>query len=295
MHELFHEMFHSWGISHEIGEVLVGIIENLLITIPILFLAYLLMEYIEHKASSKMENAIAKIGKFGPFLGTGLGLIPQCGFSASCSNLYAASLLTEGTLIAVFIATSDEAIPLLLADSRVTGDIWKFLLVKIVFGIVIGFLVDFTLKVLKIKKKPIEMCKDCGCEEENGIAKSALKHTLKTGAFILVLSIIIDIIMVLVGTENLKIALGSNSIFQPFLTALIGLIPNCSVSVALIELYAEGVISFGSACAGLCSGAGIGLAVLFKTNKSIKENLRIVGILYFASALIGFFLMLLGA
>ena len=295
MHEFFHELFHSWGLGHEVGDVLSGIVENLLITIPILFLAYLLMEYIEHKASSKMETTIAKIGKFGPFVGTGLGLIPQCGFSASCSNLYAASLLTEGTLIAVFIATSDEAIPLLLADTRVAGDIWKFLLVKIVFGIVIGFCVDFMLKILKIKKKPIEMCKDCGCEEENGIFKSALKHTLKTGAFILILSVIIDIIMVLVGTENLKLALGSDSIFQPFLTALVGLIPNCSVSVALVELYAEGILSFGATCAGLCSGAGIGLAVLFKTNKSLKENLRIVGILYFAAAFVGFFLMLFGA
>ncbi len=295
MHEFFHELFHSWGISHEVGDVLSGIVENLLITIPILFLAYLLMEYIEHKASSKMEGAVAKIGKFGPFVGTGLGLIPQCGFSASCSNLYAASLLTEGTLIAVFIATSDEAIPLLLADSRVAGDIWKFLLVKIAFGIIIGFGVDLMLRILKIKKKPIEMCKDCGCEEENGILKSALKHTLKTGAFILILSVAIDIIMMLVGTENLKAMLGSNNIFQPFLTALLGLIPNCSVSIALIELYAEGILSFGSTCAGLCSGAGIGIAVLFKANKSLKENLRIVGILYFASAFIGFFLMLFGA
>ena len=295
MHEIFHDFFHSIGIGHEIGDVLTGIIENLLITIPILFLAYLLMEYVEHKASSKMEDSIAKIGRFGPFLGTGLGLIPQCGFSASCSNLYATGLLTEGTLLAVFISTSDEAIPLLLADSRVTADIWKFILVKVVFGIVIGFSVDFMLKALKIKKTPVELCKDCGCEEQEGIFKPALHHTIKTGVFILIISIIIDIIMVFVGTENLKMALGGNSVFQPFLTALIGLIPNCSVSIALIELYAQGVLSFGATCAGLCSGSGIGLAVLMKTNKSWKENLRIIGVLYFASSLIGLFLVLFSA
>lgn len=294
MHELFHELFHDMGIRHEVADVLTGIIENLLITIPILFLAYLLMEYTEHKASSKMEGAIAKIGSFGPFLGTGLGLIPQCGFSASCSNLYASGMLTEGTLIAVFISTSDEAIPLLLADSRVTKDIWKFLLVKIIFGIAIGFAIDLALKALKIKKTPVELCKDCGCEQDNGILMPALKHTLKTGAFILIISIIIDIIMVLVGTENLKLALGGNSIFQPFLTALIGLIPNCSVSVALVELYAEGVLSFGATCAGLCSGAGIGLAVLFKSNKCLKENLRILSVLYLSSAIVGFLLVILG-
>ena len=119
--------------------------------VPFLFLTYLVMEYIEHKASTKMENTVAKIGKFGPFVGTGLGLIPQCGFSASCSNLYATGLITEGTLIAVFIATSDEAIPLLLSKPEVTGDIWKFILVKIIFGILIGFMVDLMLKIMTKK------------------------------------------------------------------------------------------------------------------------------------------------
>ena len=294
MHELLHELFHNWGIPHGLDHVLIGIIENLIITIPILFVAYLLMEFIEHKASEKMENAISKIGNFGPLLGTGLGLIPQCGFSASCSNLYASGLITEGTLIAVFIATSDEAIPLLLANPESAGEIWKFLLVKVVFGILIGFGVDIVLKILKVKKQPMELCADCGCEEEKGILKPALKHTLKTGIFILIVGIIIDTVMAFVGTDTLKTILGGNSLFQPFLTALVGLIPNCSVSVALTELYTEGVLSFGATCAGLCSGAGIGLAVLFKANKSLKENIRIIAILYFASAFVGFFLSLFG-
>ena len=250
------------------------------------------MEYIEHKASEKMENSISKVGKFGPFLGTGLGLIPQCGFSASCSNLYATGLLTEGTLIAVFIATSDEAIPLLLSKPELTKDIWKFIIVKVVFGISIGFMVDLMLKILKIKKEPVELCEDCGCEEESGIIKPALKHTLKTALFILVVSFALGIVMEFVGEDILHKVLLTNSYAQPFVASLLGLIPNCSVSVAMIELYSEGVLSFGAACAGLCSGAGIGLAVLFKTNKSFKENMRIVGILYATSAMIGFFLML---
>ncbi len=280
---------------HILGHTLLHSLKELLFTVPFLFLAYLLMEFIEHKASSKMEHGIAKVGKLGPALGTGLGLIPQCGFSASCSNLYATGLITEGTLIAVFIATSDEAIPLLLADSSVSGDIWKFILVKIVFGIVIGFGVDIMLRVLKIKKKHIELCESCGCEKDGGIFKPALKHTFKTTIFIFVVSLVLGVIMELIGEESLHKILLTNSYAQPFIAALLGLIPNCSVSVAMIKLYSMGTLSFGATCAGLCSGAGIGLAVLFKTNKSIKENLRIVGILYFASALIGFFLMLFGA
>lgn len=282
MEEILHGIWHA--LSHSL--------EELLFTVPFLFLAYLLMEFIEHKASSKMENTVSKIGKFGPFVGTGLGLIPQCGFSASCSNLYATGLITEGTLIAVFIATSDEAIPLLLSKPEATGDIWKFILVKIIFGILIGFMVDLMLKLLKIKKQPVELCEDCGCEEEEGILRPALKHTLKTTIFILIVSFALGLIMEFVGEDILHKVLLTNSYAQPFVAGLLGLIPNCSVSVALIELYTEGVLSFGATCAGLCSGAGIGLAVLFKTNKSFKENIRIVGILYAASALIGFFLML---
>ena len=282
MHEILHSVWHT--LFHSLKE--------LLFTVPFLFLAYLLMEFIEHKASSKMEGSISKIGRFGPFLGTGLGLIPQCGFSASCSNLYATGLITEGTLIAVFLATSDEAIPLLLSKPNMAGDIWKFVLVKVVFGIVVGFGVDIMLKIFKIKKQHVELCKDCGCEEEGGILKPAIKHTLKTTLFIFIVSLTLGLIMEFVGEDILQKVLLTNSYAQPFIAALLGLIPNCSVSVAMIELYSQGVLSFGATCAGLCSGAGIGLAVLFKTNKSLKENLRIVGILYYTAAMIGFFLML---
>lgn len=280
-------------ITHGIWHSLLHSLKELLFTVPLLFLAYLLMEYIEHKASQKMEVSIAKIGRFGPFMGTGLGLIPQCGFSASCSNLYATGLITEGTLIAVFLATSDEAIPILLSKPEFVSDIWKFILVKVIFGILIGFGVDIMLKLLKVKKQHVELCQSCGCEEENGILKPALKHTVKTAIFIFVVSLLLGIVMEFVGEDFLHKVLLTNSYAQPFVAGLLGLIPNCSVSVALIELYTEGVLSFGATCAGLCSGAGIGLAVLFKTNKSLKENLRIVGFLYCSASLIGFFLMLL--
>lgn len=285
MEDILHSIWHA--LSHSLKE--------LLFTAPFLFLAYLLMEFIEHKSSEKMEHAVSRFGKFGPFVGTGLGLIPQCGFSASCSNLYATGLITEGTLIAVFLATSDEAIPIMISKPEIADDIWKFILVKVIFGIIVGFMVDIMLKLLKIKKQEVELCKDCGCEEEGGIFKPAIKHTLKTALFIFIISLTLGLVMEFVGEDILSKILVRDNLAQPFIAALLGLIPNCSVSVVMMELYSEGLLSFGSACAGLCSGAGIGLAVLFKTNKSLKENLRIVGILYFAASMIGFFLMLFGA
>ena len=284
MDESLHSIWHA--LSHSLKE--------LLFTAPFLFLAYLLMEYIEHKSSEKMEKTISKIGKFGPLAGTGLGLIPQCGFSASCSNLYATGLITEGTLIAVFLATSDEAIPILLSSPDIMGSAWKFILIKIIFGITVGFGVDIMLRLFKVKKQEVELCKDCGCEEEDGIFKPAIKHTLKTVLFIFIVSLALGLVMEFIGEELISRVFLSDSYAQPFIAALLGLIPNCSVSVVMMELYANGVLSFGATCAGLCSGAGIGLAVLFKTNKSLKENLRIVGILYFAASMIGFFLMLFG-
>ena len=275
-------------------DVIIDTLLDTLKLLPFLYLTYLLMEFLEHKSGGAAERWLTRSGQVGPLLGSAFGILPQCGFSASCSNLYATGLITEGTLIAVFIATSDEAIPLLIANESVRSHIWKFLIVKIVFGILIGFMVDLMLKALKIKKQHVELCEDCGCEEEGGILKPAIKHTLKTTLFILIVSFILGLVMEFVGEDILHKVLLTNSYAQPFVAGLLGLIPNCSVSVALIELYTEGVLSFGATCAGLCSGAGIGLAVLFKTNKSFKENMRIVGILYASASLIGFFLMLFG-
>lgn len=278
----------------EILHVILHAVIETLKSIPFLFLAYLLMEFIEHKASEKMEGAMKKIGKTGPLIGSCLGSIPQCGFSASASNLYTAGLLTEGTLIAVFLSTSDEAIPLLLGNPEAHGAIWKLLACKIAIGIVAGFTIDFILKKLRIEKAKVDLCEDCGCDEENGILKPALKHTLKITVFILVVNLVLGFAIELLGHDKLNAILLSGSLAQPFVTALVGLIPNCAVSVALTELYISGALSFGSCIAGLCSGAGIGLTVLFKANKNKKENIRITVILYAISAIFGLALMLCG-
>ena len=277
-----------------VWDILLDALIDTVKSIPFLFLAYLLMEFIEHKASDKMENALKKIGAAGPAVGSGLGCIPQCGFSASAANLYTAGVITEGTLISVFISTSDEAIPVLLSSPDAYGSIWKLVLFKILLGISAGFAVDIALRLMKIKKQPIEMCSHCGCEEDGGILKPALRHTVKISVFILAVNIVLGIAIGLLGEERLSTILLSGSFAQPFVTALVGLIPNCAVSVMLTQLYLSGSISFGAAMAGLCSGAGIGLAVLLKSNACKKENIRIILMLYLISALAGVVIMLIG-
>ena len=286
--DLFGKYMPEW-----LHPLLHGIVDTLN-AVPFLFLAYLLMEFLEHHASQKMEKTLSKIGKGGPIIGSGLGCIPQCGFSATASNLYTAGVITEGTLIAVFLATSDEAIPILISTPGAHSSIWKLIISKIIVGVIIGFGVDIALKLFKIKKSYVDMCKDCGCEEQEGIFKPALLHTLKTSLFILIVNIVISYIIHFVGQENLNSFLLSGSYAQPFITALLGFIPNCAISSAITTLYINGALSFGATLAGLCSGAGIGIAVLLKANPIKKENLRIIITMYVSSALIGFFLMLFG-
>lgn len=262
--------------------------------LPLLFLAYLLMELLEKKASAKMERTLGKIGKAGPIVGSLLGCVPQCGFSGASANLYTAGIITEGTLIAVFLATSDEAVVLMLTSLAPVQTIGKLILVKILIGIIAGYLVDYINKKRKITKIPVDMCHDCGCEEDEGIFKPALKHTLKIGLFIFIVNFVLFNIASVLGEDFISSILLSGSFFQPFITGLVGLIPNCAVSAAITELYASGTLSFGSAVAGLCSGAGVGLAVLFKANPVKKENFRIVAILYFVAVISGVLLNLLG-
>ncbi|MBO5262398.1 MAG: arsenic efflux protein [Clostridia bacterium] len=289
--------FLEHAMCHRLAEWLHPLLHGIIDTLNaflFLFLAYLLMEFIEHKASERMERTMTKIGKGGPAIGSLLGCIPQCGFSATASNLYTAGVVTEGTLIAVFLATSDEAIPILISTPSAHGSIWKIIISKVIIGIVVGFGIDIALKLLKIKKAHVDMCVDCGCEEQEGILKPALFHTLKTSVFILIVNILIGYIIHFVGHENLNSFLLSGHYAQPFITALLGLIPNCAISSAITALYINGSLSFGATIAGLCSGAGVGIAVLLKANPIKKENLRIIITMYTVSAVIGFFLMLFG-
>lgn len=296
-----HAHEHSHGEGFDFLDVLLDSLIDTAKMLPFLFIAFLLMEFIEHKAGDKLVNFLRKTGggrTGGAAVGALIGCVPQCGFSVAASNLYAGRIISVGTLIAVFLSTSDEAVPVLLAHPDKMGMIWKLLLVKVIIAAVAGIAVDVIMKVLKIKtdEESIgDMCSESGCGcGSHGIWYSSFRHTLSIGIFILIVNFILGAVMSFVGEEAVEHFLGSMGVFQPFVAGLVGMIPNCAASVLLTELYAEGAISFGTAVAGLCTGAGIGLAVLFKANKNIKENLIITGIVYAVGSVCGMLLNLIG-
>ncbi len=264
-------------------------------TLPFLLGVYILIEYIEHKSADKLGSTLRKMGPFGALGGSILGSIPQCGFSAAASNLYAGRLVSMGTLIAVYISTSDEAIPLMITESVSVGTIFKLILVKIVVAIVAGVLVDIGIKLFFRNKQeePFkELCADCDCEH-HGILHSAFHHTIHIVIFIFAVNIVLGCVMEFAGEQTLEKLLMTDSWVQPLVSAAIGFIPNCAASVVLTKLYIGGVVSFGALIAGLSTGAGVGLLVLFKTNKNIKQNLTVVGVLYAAAVASGFIIQAL--
>lgn len=268
--------------------------------LPFLFITYLLMEYIEHKMKDKSKEAIKKSGKFGPFFGSLLGIFPQCGFSVSATNLYAGRVITLGTLIAVYLSTSDEMLPIFISEAVSPIIILKVLAIKLVIGMIAGFIIDLVINVLaknkREEKENIEhVCEEehCHCNE-NGIFKSSIHHTLNIFLYIIIISFIINTIVHFIGEEAIANLLLNKPIIGPLVSALIGLIPNCAASVIITNMYLEKVISFGSMIAGLLTGAGIGLAVLFKTNNNVKENLKIVCLLYAIGIIVGISIDTLG-
>lgn len=290
---------HSHGKSFDFADVFLDALLDSAKMLPFLFLAFLLMEFLEHKAGDKLVNFLRKTGggrAGSAAVGALIGCVPQCGFSVAASNLYAGRVISAGTLIAVFLSTSDEAVPVLLAHPDKIGMVWQLLLVKVIIAAIAGIAVDIFIKLLKIKtdgESIGEICSESGCGcGSHGIWYSALKHTINIIIFIFAVNIVLGTVMSLVGEEAVEHFLGSMGVFQPLLAGLVGMIPNCAASVLITELYAEGAITFGSAVAGLCTGAGIGLAVLFRANKNIKENLIITGVVYAVGTVCGMVLNL---
>ena len=278
------------------------IIEDTLIDsiklIPFLFITYLIMEYIEHKTKDKTKEAIKKSGKFGPLIGGVLGIVPQCGFSVSATNLYAARVITLGTLIAVYLSTSDEMLPIFISEAVPITTILKILGIKLLIGVIAGFIIDFVIRLVnkgkQEKEKIIDLCEKEHCHCENGIVKSALKHTINIFIFILLFTFILNIIIYLIGEETIAGFLTNQPILGPVIAGIIGLIPNCASSVLLTQMYLENVISAATLISGLLVGAGVGLAVLFKTNKGIKQNLKITALLYVIGVVSGILIELIG-
>ena len=266
-----------------------GFLETLKL-IPFLFLTYLLMEFIEHRASDKANEFMNKAGRFGPAVGGALGVIPQCGFCTAASNLYAGRVITLGTLISVFLSASDEMLPIMISGEIPIGNLLLVLLYKAGVAIFVGFALDFAMKALHICTKSInidEICDNDNCHCERGIWYSALHHTLTISLFVLVVSIMINALIFYIGEENLGAVMYDKPVISHLIAAVFGLIPSCASSVALATLCKEGLITVGTMLAGLFSGAGVGLLVLFRVNKRVKENLVIVALLVAVGLIFG--------
>lgn len=328
MEETLHIFEHALGHS----------LADTLYLIPILLVTYLVMEWIEHKAAKKTQQAVQKAGSAGPVIGALLGVIPQCGFSAMAATLYAGRVITLGTLFAVFLSTSDEMLPIFLASQVPIETIFAIVVFKILIGMIMGFSVDAVYRMYKGDAQSLkihEICErdKCGCSGEcatckehpeqvyehhddcplgcdhskhthdhshddesgcKGIVKSALKHTVQVMIFIFIITFVLNAVLEFIGEDALAEFLQNNQMASVFASALVGLIPNCAASIVIADLYIEGVLGAGAMIAGLLVSAGVGLLVLFRTNRHWKENLVIVAMLYLMGVFWGVVINALG-
>lgn len=279
--------------------------------LPFLFLTYLFMEYLEHKMKATSKLMVQKAGRFGPVIGGVLGVFPQCGFSAAASSFYAGGVISAGTLLAIFLSTSDEMLPIFISEAVSVSVILKILGLKVVLGAVSGFGIDFLWKLGSRKRRAYQvhhhhhrehrekdihdLCEHehCHCEE-GSILKSAFVHTMQIVFFIFLVSAIIGFLVEAVGQERIGGLITNQPVAGVFLAALIGMIPNCASSVIITQMYLSGILGTGQMMAGLLAGAGVGVLVLFRTNKGAKENLGITGILYGVSVFWGIVFEMLG-
>ena len=263
--------------------------------LPFLFITYLIMEYIEHRTSDKVKQTIKKSGKFGPIYGSILGAFPQCGFSVAATNFYSARVITLGTLIAVYLSTSDEMLPILISEAVPITTILAIIGIKIVIGIISGGLIDIVFRKKNIKEEEniVDLCEKEHCHCEKGILKSSIKHTINIFVFILLITLVINVLIYFIGEETVSSFISTKPILGPVIAGIIGLIPNCASSVIITKMYLSNVINLATMMTGLLVGAGVGLIVLFKTNKGIKNNIKITFLLYAIGVLVGIVLELL--
>lgn len=266
--------------------------------IPFLLITYIIMEFIEHKTSHKTKDVIKKSGHFGPLIGGILGVVPQCGFSAAASSLYSARIITLGTLIAVFLSTSDEMLPILISEAVDVRIILSILGIKLVIAVIVGFIIDlfFRKKFETSEDEPEikDLCEHEHCHCEHGIFKSALKHTINITLYIFIISLVLNIIIYFIGENNLAHILNSTPIIGPIIASLVGLIPNCASSVIITQLYLSKVLNFATMIAGLLVNTGVGLLILFRTNKDLKENIKITVLLFAIGVIFGIIFDLIG-
>ena len=275
-------------------EILIDTILDSIKLIPFLLLAFLIIELIEHKLNNKTEKIITKSKKIGPIIGSILGAIPQCGFSVMATNLYITRIITLGTLISIYLSTSDEMLIIMISEKVPIILIIKILIIKIFFGILYGIIIDIILSKKKQDNKTnYELCDKDNCNCNHSIILSAIKHTLHITLFIFIITLIINTIFTLLGEKYLSKILLTNNILSPLITSLIGLIPNCAASVILTELYLNKAISLGALIGGLLTSSGSSLIILLKNNKNKKENITIILLLYSLGAISGIIIELI--
>ena len=266
--------------------------------LPFLFFTYLLMELLEHTTGGKVQNKIKDAGKVGPLWGGLLGIMPQCGFSAAAASLYAGRVITVGTLLAVFLSTSDEMLPIFISESVALATIIKILAAKVCIAIISGFLAELVyVNVFKKKEKDMDIhvvCEEEHCSCEDGVLKSALKHTLKIFVYILLITFILTLVIEMIGEDHLAVVFQNIPVVGEMIAALVGLIPNCASSVVITELYLSGIIGAGAMMSGLLVNAGVGLLVLFRLNRNWKQNAGIMAALYGFGVVWGVIIELLG-
>ena len=290
--------------AHIAEHVMEHSVADTLYLIPFLFVTYLAMEWLEHKTGGKTQEAIRHAGAAGPIVGAFLGVVPQCGFSAAAATLYAGR---------VFLSTSDEMLPIFLAEAVPVNTIVSIMGAKVVIGMVMGFIVDAVLRLARRDKDRLrihELCEQdqCGCNHDcraceqaperayehhddvehthehghgwRGILRSATKHTVQVTLFIFVITIALNAVLEVVGEDALAQFLGANPLTAVLASALVGLIPNCAASVVIAQLYVEGVLGAGAMLAGLLVSAGVGLLVLVRANRPWRQNALIIVALY---------------
>jgi ABC-type nickel/cobalt efflux system permease component RcnA len=319
MHEALHIFWHA--------------LKHSLIILPFLFLVYVLIEVIEMYTFSNKRTKHLLQGKYSPLIASAVGLVPQCGFSVAATDLYAKKYINMGTLLAVFIATSDEALPIMMGNLESAKMLPWMLLIKFIFALIVGYSFYLVQKVVDKKKGVYANVDDVeheqnaneehehnkenehhehhddeeedvsvGCcghhldEQPTKLQKflwHPLTHSLKIFAFIFIVNLVMEVILHFVGADKLAVVLGVNTYWQPLVSALVGLIPNCASSVVITQLYVSNALSFGACIAGLTANAGVAYVVLFRKNKNIKQNLIILASMYTISVVIGFITMLI--
>ena len=271
---------------------MIEFIQETLLLLPVLFVTYLALEAIEAKAGSALERFLERARSVGPAAGALAGAIPQCGVPAAAASFYAGGVISVGTLAAVFLSTSDELLPVLLSARAPVALMTKIVVVKVVCALGVGFLIDGILTAARHMRRKVsvrELCEHsrCGCREHKGILVPALIHTAEIFLFIVVISGLVEVCLHVFGEECLDSLRLNRPFFGELAAGALGLIPNCAVSVAGAKLYLSGAMSPGALMASSFTGSGLGLLVLFRTNRNLFENLSILAVVYVVGVLLG--------